>query len=677
MTDNIMPPRIVIGLTGPVGSGCSTLSKFFDDPDDFERMNGNLLLQKLVSDNCVSPVKDNYIVNWDDINKQVDEKLKQYHLLKDRIGKLDESSIPEKLFLKRNKIFKELGRLLEQRESLKAFSFLKPYYPQGKTHCFRTLSMSDLIIFHSLLSMERKPNISSGYKEFDAIAKKIMPKIEEEMKELELPDDIDTVTKFYNKISEKNNPTNIKLLIRVFKTIHRYSRELKSELQKKTCGRYTEILQAFGNNLRKCGSPFVCPTDQDATKNATKLAQDMAKVINLVYESGEASFFVVDCLRNPYEVLYFRKMIPDFYLVSIYADQKVRLDRTYKDHLRVLGKSLSEEDYREKFSCADALDSGKNIQESIEKSYKQNVTKCVQISDYAINNLEDCLDKETVLHIKMLRMLLLILSPGCSKPTLDEVHMNMAYTMAVKSNCICRQVGAVIVGADGYVVGAGWNDVAKGDVSCGLRALRDIGNSQIHKPIDDVIQKINLREQYKVCTKNNKYPIEQSCFCFKDEMVTKDAAKRLNKELNNGEYKDLATHHKQLDRLIKNAGLHQLEFCRALHAEENAIIQNAKIGGSGINNGTIYTTAQPCTLCSKKIKQSGIKKVVYTDAYPKSLSDIFMDEVELKQFEGVKPRSYMKLFMANHDQKEWQDLEVQNAIPGFDFNEEEYLYIVG
>ena len=37
-----MPPLIVIGLTGPVGSGCSTLSKLFDIAGK-DRMTGNNL----------------------------------------------------------------------------------------------------------------------------------------------------------------------------------------------------------------------------------------------------------------------------------------------------------------------------------------------------------------------------------------------------------------------------------------------------------------------------------------------------------------------------------------------------------------------------------------------------------------------------------------------------------
>ena len=52
--------------------------------------------------------------------------------------------------------------------------------------------------------------------------------------------------------------------------------------------------------------------------------------------------------------------------------------------------------------------------------------------------------------------------------------MNMAYTMAMKSNCMSRQVGAVIEGKYGYLVGAGWNDVGVGQISCGKRNIKDL-----------------------------------------------------------------------------------------------------------------------------------------------------------------------------------------------------------
>ena len=51
-----------------------------------------------------------------------------------------------------------------------------------------------------------------------------------------------------------------------------------------------------------------------------------------------------------------------------------------------------------------------------------------------------------------------------------------------------------------------------------------------------------------------------------------------------------------------------------LHAEANAISKVAQSGNSS-KDATLYVTASPCLECAKLIIQSGIKRVVYRDAY--------------------------------------------------------------
>jgi dCMP deaminase len=58
----------------------------------------------------------------------------------------------------------------------------------------------------------------------------------------------------------------------------------------------------------------------------------------------------------------------------------------------------------------------------------------------------------------------------------------------------------------------------------------------------------------------------------------------------------------------------QQEKCRAVHAEQNAIIQ-AAIHGVNVSGATIYCTHQPCILCTKMIINSNIKRVVYATLY--------------------------------------------------------------
>ena len=51
-----------------------------------------------------------------------------------------------------------------------------------------------------------------------------------------------------------------------------------------------------------------------------------------------------------------------------------------------------------------------------------------------------------------------------------------------------------------------------------------------------------------------------------------------------------------------------------LHAEANAISKVAQSGNSS-KDATLYVTASPCMECAKLIIQSGIRRVVYRDAY--------------------------------------------------------------
>ena len=67
------------------------------------------------------------------------------------------------------------------------------------------------------------------------------------------------------------------------------------------------------------------------------------------------------------------------------------------------------------------------------------------------------------------------------------------------------------------------------------------------------------------------------------------------------------------------------EKCRAVHAEQNAIIQ-AALHGLQTSGSTLYCTHQPCILCTKMIINAGIKHVIYVNAYPDPDSMAFFKE---------------------------------------------------
>lgn len=85
---------------------------------------------------------------------------------------------------------------------------------------------------------------------------------------------------------------------------------------------------------------------------------------------------------------------------------------------------------------------------------------------------------------------------------------------------------------------------------------------------------------------------------------------------------------------IKSGTCH--EICYAVHAEQNAIIQAAKLGVS-VEGATLYCTHQPCVICAKMIINSGIKKVIYKLGYPDDFSlKLFKEaQVEVVKFDDL------------------------------------------
>lgn len=79
------------------------------------------------------------------------------------------------------------------------------------------------------------------------------------------------------------------------------------------------------------------------------------------------------------------------------------------------------------------------------------------------------------------------------------------------------------------------------------------------------------------------------------------------------------------------------EICYATHAEQNAIIQAARLGLS-VDNATLYCTHQPCVICAKMIINSGISRIVYREGYPDEFSLKLLSEagVKIEKFESNK-----------------------------------------
>ena len=89
-----------------------------------------------------------------------------------------------------------------------------------------------------------------------------------------------------------------------------------------------------------------------------------------------------------------------------------------------------------------------------------------------------------------------------------------------------------------------------------------------------------------------------------------------------------------------------LDLCRALHAEENAILNLSRNGVRLPDGCTLYSTTYPCNLCANKIVAVGIKKVVYAEPYTmeEAVRTFSKQKIEVQRFQGVKSRAFFKLY---------------------------------
>lgn len=316
------------------------------------------------------------------------------------------------------------------------------------------------------------------------------------------------------------------------------------------------------------------------------LAQKVISQIN--EEASEQTKWVIDSIRNPAEIQAFRNHSSNFYLFGLYADKDKRWDRVNQIY----------HDVHKTFLADDQNDTGAN-----NESFGQRVSDCFYEADVVLANNEDFastgnakfrdLEKRVQLYISLVE------SPLSRKQTLrpEEAMMVMAYTISQRSSCLQRKVGAVITDQAGTVISSGFNEVPQGETPC----FDEHGQCYRKRLIEEFSEKLS-----EIVPTQQKEVMQ----CFKQ-------------------------HFRVLDK------------CRALHAEENAIVSLARQGrASTLNDCTLYTTTYPCRLCASKISQLGIKRVVYLEPYPDEEAKLILASsgVQADFFEGITYRAYFRIY---------------------------------
>jgi len=631
--DKMRENFLIIGFTGPLRSGCSTAAEILRDSLSREASEGGKL---------ISRYQDEIQNTYKDILTQKEAGEEENELRDLRRGLLHKIKIRHIL------------------NALSIHADDKPTY----------ISMTEMLLKSVIeywwtnrgkIKIETPDDEDRNSCEF--VLKQINDNIFPDLEEIAGSKDssVNNIIKKrkYNELGP-DNERNIKLYnnyIDHLKFIrNKISTEFNSQYGEMGANRYGKVLQDLGDNIRRCSNPFDYISSNKVNSSIWSLseqANDLIKFYKNCYRFWESKeeyknflsphIFVIENFRNPFEAEYFRLRYYEFFLISIHCNKRERLRREYENNPTYKAKRLKIEQIEKYFDAIDKRDSGEdNLTSEI---FRQNVRKAVYLSDIAIIN-ED--SKEEFIE-KILKYYTLIRNPGAFQPTNDELLMHIAYSLSLRSRCISRKVGAVIVGERNYVIGAGWNEVGEGQIGCGDRIVKDIiGTDNESVPIEvrgkDSFRKY-LSEKYRDKT--------DMSFCFREQYQA--YLEKEQKDTKEKEKSDNGT-----EKTKNNSKQQQL--CRALHAEENAIIQTAKIGGMGVNNGTIYTTTFPCELCAKKIAQSGIRKIVYTEPYPNAISeDVFLRDgirkIDICPFEGVKSHSYYRLYQSTFNVKDSQNLE--------------------
>jgi deoxycytidylate deaminase len=329
--------------------------------------------------------------------------------------------------------------------------------------------------------------------------------------------------------------------------------------------------QDFGDKMRK---------EQGADVFARQVAVEIEK-------NAATGKWVVDSIRNPAEVKYFRDKFQNFFLVGVYADKEERWRRV----------TVPYAGSRDHFNADDGRDSGLDTPD-----HGQKVQDCFSEADVVISNEKHHeVPGAAVTELASIveKYANLVATPLTrNQPSSDESRMAMAYATAQLSSCLKRKVGAVITDAAGAVIGSGFNEVPPEERPCS--------------------------KVYEKCYRDH------SRAQFIDEMAEK--------------FQSLAGHRADLEKVFRKH-FRILDICRALHAEENALMSLVRNGrATSLRECTLYTTTYPCRLCANKIVTAGIGTIVYVEPYPDDEAKAILARVTRRFFNGVTHRAFFRVY---------------------------------
>ena len=425
--------------------------------------------------------------------------------------------------------------------------------------------------------------------------------------------------------------------------------------------KYYKLSDPIREELKKEGNTN--PSVEDLQLKGNELRNEygneilVRKIIKKIDEEKKScKHIIIDGIKNDKEVALL-KQFPNFFLFSVNADEDVR-------QKRVVGESKPFANVSE-FLEADRRDA------SEEKDNGQQVKKCNHASDIIIVNeeqfpetaeqqKEDFVRKIYRKYIELIENNVLRKESPEISPSHNELFMSIAYALSKKSSCLKRKVGAVIIEVDKSntdehinssnhkivampsIIASGYNEVPLGSYKC-------IFDVDFQKCYRDHLQEEHAKKMKHCPNCGHKIQISITCpSCSETYNRYMKSCDKCKTEIKTSYICDKCGNNIFEEHLpgSKNTPGKLLDLCRALHAEEMALLQLSQRGGKKGSSLILFVTTQPCNLCANKITMSGIEKVVYTEPYKmKEAAEILeRGNVKLERFEGVKSSAYFRLY---------------------------------
>jgi len=306
--------------------------------------------------------------------------------------------------------------------------------------------------------------------------------------------------------------------------------------------------------------------------------------------------YILNSLKRPEEVTRLRQVYGDaFFLVSAYASRERRRDALAAR----IAKSKNLE-MRECIWMAEKLIERDEIEGRVATG--QDVRDTFPLAD-AFLNAED----KTTVEMSVRRIVAILFAHPFETPTLDEMGMQFAYSAALRSSDLSRQVGYAACTDDGQVLAVGTNEVAKAGGGFYWPGSESDGRD------------------FRVI-ESDEPNAEMKLAILKDLLERLDPEKEVSDEIVSSTAK----------RLKGSRFMAITEFGRAVHAEMGVITDAAR-RGVALRNATMYGTTFPCHNCAKHIVASGLKRLVYIEPYPKSqVARLFRDSIALESADSGK-----------------------------------------